>query len=605
MGGLEQRDVEAFNRWMCVSRLRVASAVVLLAVVCHQFGIGQVRLAPIVAAAAATAAVSILGLVRRAGLHRRRAFLLGQLLLGVLATTLGILFGTDGLTALLARPLYVTMIVPAGLLSVPLGFAIATVATVVHAGLLVAHVGWSAGALASPEFIIPTALFYVVAQQCFFYGRHLEGKNAALRAVSLRLAESQQRIAAQGRLSAELAAAGRTLSDTLATPDPLADVSRTIRERLAADWAAVFRVDGETFALAAASGPGPEPSDVARLDLPLTTWPALVRLADARAIRLDGDEAAATPPALTGDRTLGTVLLAALYRTGTMIGFLAVGYREAPVDADAWAVPVLGGLSEHATIAFLNARLLEEVREASALKSEFVAAVSHELRSPLNVVLGYQEMLLEEGLGPLTPPQADAIRRSQTHTVMLLEMITALLDLNRFEAGRLPVQCEPVAIPAFLREVCDELPESWRRRDVAVRVVVDTTLPPVDTDRAKLKTVVRNLVHNALKFTERGSVTLGAALTADGELALSVADTGCGIPADALVYVFDMFRQVPGTAGGGVGLGLHIVRRLTDALGAAIRIRSDVGRGTCFTITLPRTGAIAAPASAAHRADAA
>jgi signal transduction histidine kinase len=127
----------------------------------------------------------------------------------------------------------------------------------------------------------------------------------------------------------------------------------------------------------------------------------------------------------------------------------------------------------------------------------------------------------------------------------------------------------------------------------------------IETDVGKLKTVVRNLVHNALKFTERGSVTLGARLTADGEVAITVADTGCGIPSDALGYVFEMFRQVPGTQGGGVGLGLHIVRRFADALGASVRVESEAGEGTCFTVTLPRTGALVPAADVRPRADAA
>jgi len=268
-------------------------------------------------------------------------------------------------------------------------------------------------------------------------------------------------------------------------------------------------------------------------------------------------------------------------------------------------VPVLAGLSEHAAVAVLNARLLDEVRQASALKSEFVGAISHELRSPLNVILGYQEMLLEEGLGPLTAPQVEAIQRSQGHTMMLLEMITALLDLSRFEAGHLPVARAPMPTNLLLQQIRDEVPESWRRPGVALRLEDDPSLPVIETDVGKLKTVVRNLVHNALKFTERGSVTIGARLTADGEVAITVADTGCGIPPEALAYVFDMFRQVPGTQGGGVGLGLHIVRRFADALGATVRVDSDVGKGTCFTVTLPRTGALVPRADARRRADAA
>jgi signal transduction histidine kinase len=117
-------------------------------------------------------------------------------------------------------------------------------------------------------------------------------------------------------------------------------------------------------------------------------------------------------------------------------------------------------------------------------------------------------------------------------------------------------------------------------------------LPEIETDAGKLKTVVRNLLHNALKFTERGHVTLGAGLDAGGQLAIAVADTGSGIPPDAMQYIFDMFRQVPGAGGGGVGLGLHLVRRLLDVLGGTVGVTSEVGRGTCFTVTLPLVAAL-------------
>jgi anti-sigma regulatory factor (Ser/Thr protein kinase) len=108
----------------------------------------------------------------------------------------------------------------------------------------------------------------------------------------------------------------------------------------------------------------------------------------------------------------------------------------------------------------------------------------------------------------------------------------------------------------------------------------------IETDPGKLKTVVRNLLHNAFKFTERGHVTLGAGIDETGAIVITVSDTGRGIPRDALDYVFELFRQVPGAGGGGVGLGLHLVRRLVQALGGTITVESTVGTGTCFRITL-------------------
>jgi signal transduction histidine kinase len=220
------------------------------------------------------------------------------------------------------------------------------------------------------------------------------------------------------------------------------------------------------------------------------------------------------------------------------------------------------------------------------MKSEFVGAISHELRSPLNVTLGYLEMLLDEAFGPITSDQGTTLRKVREQSLMLLEMITALLDMNRLEAGRVPTQRGPVDVRALLDEVTQQVPDEWRRAGVELTLDVACNVPVIETDAGKLKTVVRNLLHNAFKFTERGWVSVVADVTAAGDLAIAVRDTGCGIPADARDYIFDMFRQVPGARGGGVGLGLHLVRRLVEVIGGRVVVESEVGRGSCFSVLL-------------------
>jgi signal transduction histidine kinase len=237
------------------------------------------------------------------------------------------------------------------------------------------------------------------------------------------------------------------------------------------------------------------------------------------------------------------------------------------------------------------------------MKSEFVGAISHELRSPLNVTLGYLEMLLDGAFGPVTDAQSDTLDKVRQQSLMLLEMITALLDMNRLEAGRLPIQRGPVAVDALLAEVVQQVPEAWRPPGVELRVDVAPNVPVIDTDAGKLKTVVRNLLHNAFKFTARGWVSVVASVTPAGDFAIAVRDTGCGIPPEARDYIFDMFRQVPGARGGGVGLGLHLVRRLVEVLGGRVLVESEVGRGSSFTVLLRKDAVwpedeVAPPASA-------
>jgi signal transduction histidine kinase len=127
---------------------------------------------------------------------------------------------------------------------------------------------------------------------------------------------------------------------------------------------------------------------------------------------------------------------------------------------------------------------------------------------------------------------------------------------------------------------------NFARPGVELRCEIGAGIDRLQTDPGKLKTIVRNLVHNALKFTERGEVRVSARASERGSIEIAVADTGCGMPPEALGYVFEMFRQIPGSSGGGVGLGLHIVRRLAEVLGARVTVESAPGRGSRFAVIL-------------------
>jgi len=234
---------------------------------------------------------------------------------------------------------------------------------------------------------------------------------------------------------------------------------------------------------------------------------------------------------------------------------------------------------------------VRNLRAANNLKSEFISTMSHELRTPLNAIIGYSELLRDGDFGAITGEQRDVTVKVLDYSRQLLELIQATLDVSRMESGALPVTVAPVDVGGLLDELQRQIPGSWVKPGVALGFDVECDLPEVQSDHAKLKMIVRNLVHNALKFTERGSVDVRATLARDGAtLEIAVADTGIGITPDDQAIIFEMFRQVDGSdrrRHDGVGLGLYIVRRLTATLGGTIAVESEPGRGSCFTLRFP------------------
>ena len=173
----------------------------------------------------------------------------------------------------------------------------------------------------------------------------------------------------------------------------------------------------------------------------------------------------------------------------------------------------------------------------------------------------------------------------------LLELIQATLDVSRLDTGALPISLEALDVEVLLAEVDAEIPVALVKSGVTVSFETDPAVPRMVSDAAKLKTVVRNLVHNALKFTDAGFVQVRTGLDDEGRhLVLAVRDSGVGIAAEGQAIIFEMFRQVDGSdrrRHDGVGLGLYIVQRLTTLLGGTIAVESTVGQGTSFLVRLP------------------
>ena len=231
------------------------------------------------------------------------------------------------------------------------------------------------------------------------------------------------------------------------------------------------------------------------------------------------------------------------------------------------------------------------LEQASTLKSQFLANMSHEFRTPLNAILGYTSMLLKGVSGELSAQQRRNLERIDSNSQHLLSIINDILDITRIEAGKMPLTLGDFPIPDLIREVLAEVEPLIARTRLAVTSRIDGALPPLRSDRQKLKQIVINLLTNALKFTPQGWVTVTAGHDAAGDrVAIAVADSGIGISLKDQEVIFEDFRQAddsPTRQYTGAGLGLAICRRLASMLGGELTVRSALGEGSTFTLTVP------------------
>jgi PAS domain S-box-containing protein len=235
----------------------------------------------------------------------------------------------------------------------------------------------------------------------------------------------------------------------------------------------------------------------------------------------------------------------------------------------------------------------DEAEAANKAKSDFLANMSHELRTPLNSVIGFTNILLKNKDGHLTDKDVGFLQRVLANGKHLLELINEVLDLAKVEAGRMELIIEPVDLGHLVVETVQQLEGQAKVKEGNVGLVADVRpgLDTVDTDAAKLKQVIINLVGNALKFTHEGNVTVRLDVGADGRtpVAIAVVDSGIGIPPDRLDAIFEAFQQAEaGTARkyGGTGLGLAISRSICLLMGYDLIVESEFGKGSTFTIVM-------------------
>lgn len=235
--------------------------------------------------------------------------------------------------------------------------------------------------------------------------------------------------------------------------------------------------------------------------------------------------------------------------------------------------------------------IAKKATEANAFKTQFIARIGHELRTPVGAMMGLTEMLQQGIYGPLTPKQKELTQRIINKALVLKEIFSELLDQSQIESGELRLKLEPFSPRALVELVHGNYLPLALQKGLAMQVKIGSNLPStVIGDQVRIEQILTNLVVNAIKFTQRGSIVIRAYKTNATHWGIEVKDTGIGIAQEHLAYIFEPFRQTDETSGrkyGGVGLGLAIVQQLVAAMNGTVDVKSKFGQGTKFTVNLP------------------
>jgi GAF domain-containing protein len=302
---------------------------------------------------------------------------------------------------------------------------------------------------------------------------------------------------------------------------------------------------------------------------------------------------------LAGARTL---LGVPLVKDDLVIGAIVL-YRTDVHPFDERQIALLSSFTDQAVIAIENTRLFEEVRArtrelaktvedleiASQHKNQFVANMSHELRTPLAAILGYAELMQEGFYEQLGQKSLDALTRIRSNGKHLLGLINTVLDVAKIESGQFTLNMGEYAIESVVETVRAATESLAQNKKLTLTTSVDKSLPIGLGDEQRLTQVLLNLVGNAIKFTDAGEVSIAAGAR-NGHFAVSVTDTGPGIPLDQQDRIFDQFHQVDSSntkAKGGTGLGLAIAKQIVEMHGGRIWVESTVGNGSTFQMEIP------------------
>ncbi|HEV7735077.1 MAG TPA: PAS domain-containing sensor histidine kinase [Candidatus Binatia bacterium] len=407
--------------------------------------------------------------------------------------------------------------------------------------------------------------------------------------------ETERALREEVEIAGALLHLGETLNSHLDEPYILDWVNTMALKLLGCDWSSVLGWDAKRrryrfFASAGAVRPDVHEL-LAEIALAPDELPLLRVLEPGTVIELaDTADQDLMPSSLFATLGLTSAVCVPICRRRDIVGILLHGYRSRSAPLSPRESRLAQGIAQATAVALDNAFLIADLQTASRLKSEFLTTLSHELRTPLNVITGYGEMLADGAQGALTAEQAASLAAIRRSALQLTDLIEGTLDLGHLDDGSDRVACDPVELAEVFAAI---------ESDVAPLVPPGVTLSwpsvpsrPLRLDRRKVRAVVKHLVTNGLKFTSAGTVAVDATV-ADGILTLTVRDSGVGIAPDDVPVIFDRFRQVDGSNTrrfGGMGLGLHIVKRLVQVLQGSVRVESVLGVGSTFVVTLPIDG---------------
>jgi len=398
----------------------------------------------------------------------------------------------------------------------------------------------------------------------------------------------------EGHISAALARVGEEMISAVNKPVLLDRLCELSTEALSCDFTHTWlhQQEDDTFALVSGYGDTPEQWESGRLvRIPRSSLTEHLNILKRDEVFQDLAPQSGHGPLARFASEFGTTscLCVALRRGEEITGFLASGYRGRTEPFDSIQERTIRGLAHLASMALETARLVEQLEHANRFKSDFLAAMSHELRTPLNVIIGYNSLLIEEAFGALNPGQLDTSQRIDKNARELLELVSATLDLTRFDARRVPITALELDVHDLVDEVSRETGPLLQKPGVEVHWKIGGDLPVLYSDPLKVRMVLKNLIGNAIKFTEEGSIEVTVE-PREGGVQFTISDTGIGISPIDLSLIFEPFQQAHGAISqryGGAGLGLYLVRRIVDMLQGWIKVESDFGVGSTFRVWLP------------------